>query len=105
MTYKGKVIKANILEHLYGKKENKLCDLCGREEEDTFHIMYVCPHYQSVRSQYKKTNDHAFDRNNYVLQFNNVTKETMQRFMHFFYAVFYMRSVYLEYMNDVSMLS
>jgi hypothetical protein len=34
------------------KTDSDKCDLCGREQEDTFHLLFVCIHYRTERVNY-----------------------------------------------------
>jgi len=52
ITHKGKVARLNKLEHFYGYVTNSLCPLCGKEDEDTYHILFKCSHYIIERQKY-----------------------------------------------------
>jgi hypothetical protein len=49
ITHKGKVARLKHLEKFYNKTDSDKCDLCGREQEDTYHLLFVCPHFRSDR--------------------------------------------------------
>ncbi len=39
ITHNGKCCRLRKLEYMYGKVEDSLCNLCGRAEEDVFHML------------------------------------------------------------------
>jgi hypothetical protein len=104
LTFKGKVIRTKRLEYFYGKVGDDKCDLCGREEEDVFHIMFICPHYNALRKRYlpKECNIETYSRDNYLRYYQNLNREQILKIFHFFNNVCHQRNVYLSYINDTS---
>jgi hypothetical protein len=52
ITHKGRCCRLRKLEYLYAKIEDSLCNLCGRAEEDVFHVLIEYCHYSSPRRKY-----------------------------------------------------
>jgi hypothetical protein len=52
VTHKGKCYRLRQLEYLYGKVEDKLCNLYGRAEADIFHLLIEFCYYAGPRRQY-----------------------------------------------------
>lgn len=101
LTFKGKVIRAKKLEYIYKKVENAKCELCGKDEEDVFHLMFECVHYKEFRNKYLVFLDASlYNRNNYVRIFRDMSDDEVMNVFHYFYSIFKLRNVYLEYMND-----
>jgi hypothetical protein len=102
LTFRGKVIRAKKIESMYDKSTNEVCELCGKEEEDAYHLMFVCPHYIEARNKYLHNYSTGLERYNYISVFNNMDKNNLLNVFHYFYTVFHIRKVYLEEMNQVS---
>jgi hypothetical protein len=47
IAHKGKVARLKHLEKFYNKTGSDKCDLCGKKQEDTNPILFVCPHFRS----------------------------------------------------------
>lgn len=96
LTYKGKKIGANKLEFMYKNINSPKCDLCGKEDEDTFHLMFQCPHYASIRNRYSMcTSNNSYDRTNYLKMFNNLSESDVVKFYLFFNDIFRTRELYI----------
>ena len=50
----GKSIILNSMWKIWTSKTFKTtkCELCGKEDEDIYHIMFSCPHYKAPRIKY-----------------------------------------------------
>lgn len=49
------------------------CDICNLSDiEDVFHVMFVCPHYNSPRKSYLHKYGNNFNRLNYILLFQQL---------------------------------
>ncbi len=103
ITHKGKVARLKYLEKFYNKTDSEKCDLCGREQEDTFHILFVCPHYriERVKYIYGMSNYTEFlSRENYLVMFNDLDETDGLKLYHFFNCTLNRRKYFLEEMND-----
>lgn len=99
LTYKGKVAKLQCLEYKYGRVEDSKCQLCGQNVEDTFHLLFECPHYVIEREKYISHNFSyhvPYTRNNYLCLFNNLSKSDSMLLFYFFNCVLARRKLYLE---------
>lgn len=102
LTYKGKVIRAKKQEFLYGKVSDEMCDLCGTDEEDVFHIMFKCPHYRNLRSKYISSQcNNQYDKTNYLKCFLALEYEDTINIYHYFCAALNRRKVYLDFIQSV----
>ncbi len=97
LTYKGRVVRTNMLECFYGKMPNNKCNLRGQEQEDNFHIMFNCPHYKEIRNKYLSLSVEDFsryNRSNYLTYFSNLGNTELSKIFHFF-AERFMYEVYI----------
>ena len=89
----------HVLEHFYGNVPNSLCKLCGKENEDTYHILFKCPHYAIERQKYVfKLSNYAatLNDNNYLILFNNLSTNDALSLFYFFNCSLTRRKLYLE---------
>jgi hypothetical protein len=103
ITHKGKVARLKHLEKFYNKTDSDKCDLCGREQEDTYHLLFVCPHFRSDRIKYiyeMSKFDKLLNRENYLVLFNELDETDGLKLYHFFTRALSRRKYYLEEMND-----
>ena len=49
------------LYRFHPDNKQKLCPICISEIEDEFHILFVCPLYNSIRDRYITPNKHKFN--------------------------------------------
>ena len=91
ITHKGKVIRLRALELLYKKVDDNVCQLCGKDTEDVYHILYECTHYATERDKFIKplnrinNGESEFNRENYVTLFNRISKFESSNLAYFFY--------------------
>jgi hypothetical protein len=86
ITYNGKCCRLRKLEYLYDKVEDTICNLCGRAEEDVFHILTECCHYSGPRRKYlgQLLCNIVPTRNNYLSLFNNLSEDEVSNLSKFF---------------------
>jgi hypothetical protein len=74
---------------LYGKVEDSFCNLCGRAEEDVFHVLIECCHYSGPRRKYlgNLICNTRLTRYNYLSLFNELTEEEIGSLSKFFFIV------------------
>jgi hypothetical protein len=86
ITHNGKCCRLRKLEYLYGKVEDTICNLCGRAEEDVFHIITECSHYSGPRRKYlgQLLCSIVPTRNNYLSLFNNLSELEVSNIYKFF---------------------
>jgi hypothetical protein len=101
VTHKGKCCRLRKLEYLYGKVEDKLCNLCGRAEEDIFHILIECCHYAGPRRQHlsELLSDTIPSRYNYLKMFNNLSENSISNLSKFFLIAFKLRMLHYSEMG------
>jgi hypothetical protein len=105
ITHKGIVARLGKLELMYGYITNSLCQLCGREEEDTYHVMFKCPHYAIERCKYinsLSSYNMLLDEANYLCLFKNVSKQDALKLYYYFNCALSRRKLYLEEMNALN---
>jgi len=96
LTYRGRKIGSNKLEFMYKNITSPKCDLCGKDEEDAFHLMFQCPHYACIRNRYSMfARNNTYDRDTYLKMFNNLGESDVVKLYLFFNDVFRTRELYL----------
>ncbi len=103
ITCKGKVSRLRSLEYSYGKIEDSKCPLCGHENENTYHLMFKCPHYEIERKKYVYSISSLrqdLNENNYVSLFNNLEKKYALNLFYFFNCCLTRRRLYMEEMGE-----
>ena len=103
ITHKGKKVKLQKLEHMYKYVDSSICQLCGKAEEDSYHVIFNCPHYITERikfvynlSTYNSNYSHA----DYLKMFNNLSQDDALKLFHFFDCSLTRRRLYLEDITD-----
>jgi hypothetical protein len=102
LTHKGIVAKLGKLEEMYGYISSNLCQLCGKREETTYHVMFECPHYITERVKYihkLSKFDESLCESNYLCLFNNLSSKDAISLYYFFNCSLTRRKLYLEEMS------
>src|SRR6266511_1193127 len=63
ITWKGKVARLRKLEKLYHNEVDPKCQLCGKEDEDVYHILFECIHYKEERLKYVSCSEFSMSKN------------------------------------------
>ena len=103
ITNKGKVARLRSLEYMYGKFEDSKCPLCGRDDEDTYHLLFKCPHYEIERRKYVYPTSSLYpdlNEHNYLQMFNNLDKTKALSLYYFFNCCLTRRRMYIEEMGE-----
>jgi hypothetical protein len=103
LTFRGKKVKLKSLEKFYGNMQDDSCELCGREPEDVYHIMFKCHHYKSERETFVHSLNLDLivpDRGNYIQLFNNLNEADAMSLYNFFNCALKRRMYYLSCMID-----
>jgi hypothetical protein len=90
------------LEKVYDRILDEKCELCGTEQEDTYHIVFICTcaHYKIYRAKYiigdllRKNNTTALTKNNYTKMFNTLCEENSLNVYQCFSCALNKRSIY-----------
>jgi hypothetical protein len=95
-------MRAKKQEFPNGKVSDEMCDLCGTDEEDVFHMMFKCPHYSNLRSKYISAQcNNRYDKTNYLKCFLALEYENTINIYRYFCAALNRRKVYLDFIQSV----
>ena len=105
LTHKGIVARIRCLEFKYGYVSDSACQLCGIENESTYHILFKCPHYVTERVKYIHSlslykND--YEEEDYLKMFNNLSESDAFKLFNFFNCSLTRRRLYQEEFDSMS---